>query len=96
MTENEIPALAVYDSAERWRCPELGGEVTFGYCRKMASGLPCHHLYHCWEESLDIDAYVKHNFTPEQIAQAFETPPRGRVGTIYDVLRNLQQDKDRI
>ncbi len=94
MTDTTRPTLTKYDPIEKLRCPQLGGPVTFEYCRKMNMGLPCHQLYKCWEEELDIDEYVKSNFTQEEIDKVFNTPPPGRVGTIFDVLQRVEKMKE--
>jgi len=89
----ERPTLTVHDRLEIWRCPPLGGPVTFEYCRRMNAGLPCHQLLRCWGERLDVRTYLNENFSQEEIAQAFSTPPPGRMGTIFDVLKQVAEQK---
>ncbi|RJP19906.1 MAG: hypothetical protein C4527_26270 [Candidatus Omnitrophota bacterium] len=93
MTAPDRPTLTLHDEREKWRCPQLGGPVHFEYCRRMNRNLPCHQLYKCWSEEFDVDDYVKQNFTEEEIVNVFHTPPLGRVGTIFDVLRRVEEAK---
>ena len=37
------------------RCPSLGGEVPFSYCRKQGKGDPCPRLPRCWMARVDIE-----------------------------------------
>ncbi len=30
------------------RCPKLGDEVDFGYCRRENNGKPCYRIFDCW------------------------------------------------
>ncbi len=93
MSDIERPTLTQYDNLEKWRCPQLGGPVKFEYCRRMNLNLPCNQLYKCWNESLDVDQYVKENFTEEENQKVFVLPSRGRMGTIFDVLNRVQAEK---
>jgi hypothetical protein len=92
MTEQQN-MLTQYDHLEMWRCPQLGGPVKFDYCRRMNDSLPCRSLYRCWQHKIDVDAFVQRNYSPEQIQKAFETPPKGRMGTIFEILNKVQQEK---
>jgi len=61
------------------RCPSLGGEVPFSYCRKQGKGNPCPKLPGCWMNLLDIETYIKDSFTPEEITVFFLQSPSGRM-----------------
>ncbi|MBN1227591.1 MAG: hypothetical protein JXA79_11420 [Deltaproteobacteria bacterium] len=61
------------------RCPSLGGEVPFSYCRKQGKGDPCPRLPRCWMKLVDIETYIKDSFTPEEITAFFLQPPSGRM-----------------
>ncbi len=93
MTEIDRPTLKKYDSEEKWRCPQLGGPVTFEYCRRMNFALPCHLLFACWGERIEVEQYLKENFSPEEMEKVFAAPPRGRVGTMLDALAQVEEQK---
>jgi len=49
------------------RCPMLGHEVAFSYCRQPASPLPCRKVFDCWWEAFDVEAFVRGHFADEDI-----------------------------
>ena len=55
------------------RCPRLGGEVAFGYC-KVCGGekTPCFKVFDCWWERFDV-VYggVQKNLAPAGLALVF-------------------------
>ncbi|MEW6238363.1 MAG: hypothetical protein AB1656_23510 [Candidatus Omnitrophota bacterium] len=93
MPEKERPTLTEYDALEIWRCPQLGGPVTFEYCRRMNARLPCHQLMRCWEKRMDIQTYLNENFSRKEIGHAFSSPPPSRMGTIFDVLKQVAEGR---
>ena len=40
------------------RCPRLGHELTFGYCRQETRGKPCRLILDCWWERFDVRAFL--------------------------------------
>lgn len=48
------------------RCPKLGDEMTFAYCRQEAGNLPCARIIRCWSAIFNVEAYLKESMVPEQ------------------------------
>ncbi|MBZ0256804.1 hypothetical protein K8I31_12130 [bacterium] len=82
--------LTIHDEREMWRCPQLGGPVTFDYCRRMNKKLPCYNLFRCWGEKLDLQTWLTENFTQEEIQQAMEKPANMRIQSIFDVIQSVK------
>jgi hypothetical protein len=61
------------------RCPQLGGEVNFGYCRTVAQGLPCSRALVCFELKFPVAAYFERVLKPETYDRVFNTPQPGRL-----------------
>jgi len=60
------------------RCPRLGGETTFAYCRQ--AGTPfCPSLIACWAVRLDIGQFLADHYTPEQIQAGLRLPGQTKV-----------------
>ena len=59
------------EGIEIWRCPQLGGPVTFGYCVKVNSGLPCQRIVACWGGAIEVATYLEARFSPEELDAAF-------------------------
>jgi len=72
------PTLEQYDD-EEIRCLQLGGPVTFNYCRRVNAGLPCRLLPGCWQGRLDIVGFLTRHFSAEQLQDAFQPPPGSKL-----------------
>jgi len=78
------------------RCPRLGHELTFGYCRQETRGKPCRLILDCWWERFDVRAFLAANLAEEAMAQverAGLAPPPSKVLSLVEM---IQQAKDRI
>jgi hypothetical protein len=93
MPKPNATSLDHHDALEMWRCTQLGGPVTFNYCRRMNQGLPCRQLKQCWQERMDVESYVQDNFTPEEIQEAFAEKAPGRMGYVFDILQKVAEEK---
>lgn len=88
MSDQTKASIGQFDSLDHWRCPQLGGPVTFGYCRMMNDGLPCRKLADCWQSQIDIELFLKDHYTQEEIQRMLEPSP-GRMATVFDVLSKI-------
>lgn len=75
------------------RCPSLGGDVPFQYCRRMNQGTPCSRLPVCWAERFDIVGYIKRFYSAEEINQIFFSKGHGRLAQIIDNLERVERMK---
>jgi len=78
------------------RCPRLGHELTFGYCRQEAGRKPCRLILDCWWERFDVRSFLQANLPEEVMAQverAGAAPPPSKVLSLMEM---IQQAKDRI
>jgi len=80
------------DGFER-RCPRLGSDVTFGYCRLCGeSQIPCFKVFDCWWERFDVVACMKACLSKED----FEALSKNRrlpdkVASLVDLIRQAQE-----
>ena len=78
------------------RCPRLGHELTFGYCRQEAGRKPCRLILDCWWERFDVRSFLQAHLPEEAMAQverAGAAPPPSKVLSLVDM---IQQAKERI
>lgn len=78
------------------RCPRLGHELTFGYCRQEAGRKPCRLILDCWWERFDVRSFLQANLPEEVMAgveRAGAAPPPPKVQSLVDL---IQQAKERI
>ncbi|MBU2549779.1 MAG: hypothetical protein KKB20_15300 [Proteobacteria bacterium] len=74
------------------RCPRLGGEVTFDYCRKLAGGLPCGRSLICWELLFPVQLYMARILTEEEWREAFDQPGPGRLERILEAAARAETE----
>jgi hypothetical protein len=76
--------IDAHDGRER-RCPILGHDVHFSYCRHPGQELPCRKVLDCWWEAFGVEAFLRSHFTGEQIAGIL-APPKPKVATLVDLI----------
>jgi len=76
--------------AEQIRCVHLGGPVTFGYCRRVADALPCKLIIGCWHGRLNIIAFLREQFTADQLRQALQREPGSKLDQFIEVVERTQ------
>ena len=88
--------LTEHDQDLLLRCPRLGHEVTFGYCRQETRGTPCRLILNCWWEQFDVRSFLQANLPEADMAQverAGDSPPPAKVLSLVEM---IQQAKDRL
>ncbi len=78
------------EDARRRRCPRLGHEVAFRYCRCPGRDLPCGRIVDCWWEAFDVQAFLRAHYTPEAVARVLAPPP-DKVATLMQLIQRAQQ-----
>jgi hypothetical protein len=75
------------------RCPQLGGEVPFRYCRTVNEDLPCRRVMVCWEFRLDISNFLSDHYSMDQIQRALAPPTKTRIETILELIDKAKKIK---
>jgi hypothetical protein len=81
-----------YDPLEVY-CPHLGMVLTFNYCRRVQSPLPCRNMIGCWEERVPVNAFLSENFSRVDLEAAFGGLPKTRLERIFDCLTQFKEDE---
>jgi hypothetical protein len=76
------------------RCPQLGGEVPFKYCRTLNEDLPCRRIVVCWEFRLEIAKFLSEHYSIDQIEHALAPPIKSRVETILELVEKAKKIKE--
>jgi hypothetical protein len=74
------------------RCPMLGHEVAFSYCRAPGSQTPCRKIFDCWWETFDVEAFVRSCYGEEKIAE-ITAPPKQKVLSLVDLIEQARKEK---
>jgi hypothetical protein len=79
-----------FDNLEIY-CPHLGMVITFNYCRRTQSGLPCRNLLGCWEERIPVAEFLGKNYTRSELESAFSGLPKTRLERIFESIRHSEE-----
>lgn len=78
-----------YDKAEI-RCPKLGCEITFAYCRQEQGDLPCARTVKCWQPYFPVEKYLEEILSDDDRARFYNTEPQGRLATIFETVDRIK------
>lgn len=67
------------------RCPMLGHDLAFSYCRQPGRDVPCGKIYDCWWEKLDVTAFMQANYSPQIIAEVLRPKPP-KMQSLLDII----------
>lgn len=81
-----------YDSLQI-RCPRLGGEVTFAYCKVEGGDIPCMRIVACWNSCLNVSGYLGEKLSLAQAERFCELRPRDKVVTLIDLIEAAKVNK---
>jgi len=84
--------IDTYDPLEIY-CPQLGMMLTFNYCRRVQSSLPCRNLIGCWEKRIPVDSFLAENFPRPDLEATFGGLPKTRLERIFDCLTQIKETK---
>jgi hypothetical protein len=76
------------------RCPQLGGEVPFSYCRTVNEYLPCRKIIVCWEFRLEISKFLGEHYSIDQIQSTLAPPTKTRIDTILELIEKAKKIKE--
>ena len=76
------------------RCPRLGHELTFSYCRQESRGKPCRLILDCWWEQFDVRSFLRAHLPEETMAeveQARVSPPPSKVLSLVELIEQAKR-----
>ncbi len=82
-----------YDSLEK-RCPLLGHQIQFSYCRQSESEKPCYRILRCWSDSIPIYAYITEFFGSDEM-QKLKQIPQNKICTIVELINRYTMGTER-
>jgi hypothetical protein len=98
LSSRSIPTETMTDSKtdtpyeeEEIRCPKLGHQVSFGYCRSERRDLPCQRAVTCWNGRFDVESLFRGVLTPEQFEETFHKPPAPKLVTLIELIERAKK-----
>lgn len=86
MSEEVVPPSDDY----MIRCPRLGHQVSFSYCRVERGDLPCFKALDCWFEHFDVDSYFRRELTDMQMEKAFSRSAHSKMMSLLDLIEQAK------
>lgn len=74
------------------RCPRVGGEVNFRYCRFENDMLPCRWIVGCWQMHMDISNFLADHYSREELDRIF-APPKPKIESLVDLIEKAKKAK---
>ena len=75
------------------RCPRLGHQINFSYCRWENSGLPCFKTLDCWFNYFDVHSYLKKEMSEEEFEKTFLNKGKPKVLSLLDLIEQAKKAK---
>ncbi|WP_299980082.1 hypothetical protein [Desulfobacula sp.] len=72
------------------RCPRLGHQINFPYCRSENSGLPCFKTLDCWHSYFDVHSYLTGKLREEDFQKAFLNKGKPKITSLFDLIEQAK------
>jgi len=83
------------DDSFQIRCPRLGQQIHFAYCRQENMGLPCARSLDCWFMHFDVVTHLRDELSAGEWEEAFEKPSTPKILSLAELIdRALKQQKE--
>ncbi|MBU1343006.1 MAG: hypothetical protein KKE44_25160 [Proteobacteria bacterium] len=75
------------------RCPRLGHQISFTYCRSENSGLPCFKTLDCWYSYFDVHTHLKEKLSEEDFKKVFLKQAKPKVFSLIDLIEQAKKNQ---
>jgi len=73
------------------RCPRLGHQISFTYCRSENRGLPCFKTLDCWFDHFQVEEFLRKELTPEEWEKVFLKPPKPKLLSLVELIEEAKK-----
>ena len=84
------PSLPPNDSFQI-RCPRLGQQIHFSYCRQENMGLPCFKTLDCWYIHFQVVEFLQKELSATEWKEAFEKPTTPKLVSLAELIEKAQK-----
>ena len=82
------------DDSFQIRCPRLGQQIHFSYCRAENMGLPCHRTLDCWHIHFRVVEYLRQELSAAVWEESFEKPQTPKILSLAALVEKFQKKAD--
>ena len=76
------------------RCPRLGHQINYPYCRSENNGLPCFKTLDCWYTHFDVQACLRDQLTKDDFKKIFTNKAAPKILSLVDLIEQAKQGKE--
>lgn len=73
------------------RCPRLGHQIYFSYCRRENQGLPCFKALDCWYSHFLVEEYFRRELSPEEWEKAFTRSDKTKTVSLVELIEQAKK-----
>lgn len=81
------------DDGYQIRCPRLGHQIHFGYCRVENQGLPCFKVLDCWHAHFLVADCLRRELTEEQWANLLNQKSKSKMLSLVELIEQAKNKK---
>ncbi len=74
------------------RCPRLGHQINFSYCRFENKGKPCFKALDCWHVHFDVVGFFKEKLSAEEWDKTFGAPPKPKLLSLVELIEQAKKN----
>ena len=74
------------------RCPRVGGEVNFRFCRFENNMLPCRFIVGCWQMQTNIETFLDEHYSEDERDRIF-APLKPKMESLMDLMEKAKKSK---
>ena len=75
------------------RCPRLGHQIHFGYCRIENQGLPCFKTLDCWYPHFEVMEHLREELSTEEWEKVFGKPGKPKMLSLLELIEQAKKAK---
>ena len=75
----------------RIRCPRLGHQIYFSYCRIENNGLPCAKTLDCWNDHFLVEEFLTGELSSDEWGKAFNRPVKQKIATLVELIEQAKK-----
>jgi hypothetical protein len=74
------------------RCPRLGHDVAFAYCRTLEGATICPRILDCWWEIFGVERFLREQLSEEEFAAlAVPRPAKPKVLSLVELIEQAKK-----
>jgi len=89
MSKKETPPT----NENKIRCPRLGHQIHFSYCRQENQGLPCFKTLDCWHTHFNVQDFLRTELTEEQWEKVFTRRVKPKMLSLLELIEQAKKQK---